>query len=293
MEAKALKDLQLPPNKPIPTEFNAANITYQTLFQDGTYKARSLLTQFSDTHSASFLTAKPSGSTELSDEAFSTSGRLRLRLEQLPAGYKCETHNAQIDTFANHALSCQNFQGAVHARHDFIRDEPFAINVALDNHNELKLQNGAALPAVTTHLNRNEPQLEQRASSRSVPGDFALRITRDAVSRTFYDITVVNTLIDKAESSINLPGTPSENLILFLCVAQRKKIEKHGADVPKMNGYFVPLVVSTTGGAASGILDQTSRVFQIRLLLARAFRKQKAGRPFLPDWAVPWQEETN
>ena len=70
----------------------------------GSQRACTLLTQVKDLHSASYLTAKPSGSTELNDEAFSTTLRLRLGLEQLPPGFQCETHNVALDTFAHHAL---------------------------------------------------------------------------------------------------------------------------------------------------------------------------------------------
>ena len=182
-----------------------------------------------------------------SDEAFSTSLRLRLGLEQLPAGYTCNTHNVPIDTFAHHELSCQNFQGAVHARDDLIRDELFAVCLVLDRGCELQQETGATSSAAISLSNMEAPKIEQRASARTVPGDIAVRLTRDANARTFYDITVVNTLTAAAEVSIGQAANPTKRLISFLGVAHRKKIEKHGADVARVGGQFFPLVVSTTG----------------------------------------------
>lgn len=105
------------------------------------------------------------------------------------------TYNTQYDTEARHALSGQNFQNAVHVRNDLIRDELFDICVLLDRSTE------------TCHLfirdpdrllpNADLPQLEQRATKPSIPGDIALRLKRDFNVQTFYDIAVVNSLTDQ------------------------------------------------------------------------------------------------
>ena len=73
---------------------NSSKEIFEGLMQTGSPRIRSLLTQAKDPHSASFLTARPSGSTELNDEALSTTIRLRLGLEQLPPGYECETQRS-------------------------------------------------------------------------------------------------------------------------------------------------------------------------------------------------------
>lgn len=141
-------------------------------------------------------------------------------------------------------MSCQNFQGAVHARHDLIRDELFALCVVLDR----KCETCHHFNVSETSVDEGDlPQLEQRATGRSIPGDIALRLTRDTGEKTFYDITVVNALTDQAIATI----TESDNLEMgfqsVLNEAFKRKVLKHGADVSKSGGRFVPLVVSTTG----------------------------------------------
>ena len=69
---------------------------------------RVFLYQAHDSLTGAFLTAKPSGSTELKDEAFCTALRFRLGLDQLPAGFYCATHNVAKYTKGCHALLCQN-----------------------------------------------------------------------------------------------------------------------------------------------------------------------------------------
>ena len=70
---------------------------------------------------------------------------------------------------------------------------------------------------------------------------------RDSDARTFYDITVVNTLTNQANANMNLATALSEGVVSVLNEAYRRKVDKHGADVARTGGRFVPLVVNTTG----------------------------------------------
>ena len=100
---------------PTPTQVfelpNSAKEIFEGLVQTGSPRIWLLLTQSKNPHSASFFTARPSGSTELNDEALSTTIRLRLGLEKLPPGYECGTHNVPFDTFAYHAFHARTFKG--------------------------------------------------------------------------------------------------------------------------------------------------------------------------------------
>ena len=157
-------------------------------------------------------------------------------------------------------------------RDNLTRDELFAICQALERGCELKQRNDAASFAVTQHPNREDPQLEQRATGRTVPGDIAVRLTRDAASRTYYN-TVINTLTESAEFAITLAENPYDGLVSFLCVAHRIKFEKHGSDVAKVGGQFVPLVVSTSGVWRPDF-NATSRAVHIRFGTPRPVRNR-------------------
>ena len=224
---------------------NGSSLTFNELREASDDNGRALLTQVYDPHSGSFLTAHPAGTTELKDDAFSTSLRLRLGLDQIPAGYKCTTHNVEFDCEGRHALSCQNFQGAVHTRHDLIRDELFSTCVVLDRNCETSYH--FSYEGDPNDAEADLPRLEQHATGRSIPGDIALRLQRDSGVRTFYDITVINSLTDTAISTINENANLEEGLQKVLNGAFNKKVLKHGADVSKAGGRFVPLVVSVTG----------------------------------------------
>ena len=91
-----------------------------------------------DPHNGAFLTAKPSGSTELSNHEMEVALRLRFGINQLPSGHHCNTHEYDIDAAGRHALLCQNWQGAVHRRHDLLRDVIFNQCSILDHEAEFK-----------------------------------------------------------------------------------------------------------------------------------------------------------
>lgn len=108
------------------------------------------------------------------------------------------------------------------------------------------MERDAIAHSVHNSLPSDAPQLEQRATGRKVPGDFALRLTQDADKRPFYDLTVTNTLTDHVTSSICLASDTTTGLISVLNKAHRKTMDKHGAYMAGSGGHFVPLVVSTT-----------------------------------------------
>ena len=76
---------------------NGAHDSFNKLLGQAKPHDRSVLIQARDPHTGSIVTAKLTGSTELTDEAFSTALRLRLRLEQIPAGFRCQTPNCEYD----------------------------------------------------------------------------------------------------------------------------------------------------------------------------------------------------
>ena len=84
------------------------------------------------------------------------------------------------------------------------------------------------------------PQAGQSAAT-------SLRLSRDDASRTFYDVTVVNTLTAQAIFTAEKAATPMEGFLSVLRAAFDRKVAKHRADVSLIGGRFVPLVVSTTG----------------------------------------------
>ena len=100
-----------------------------------------------------------------------------------------------------------------------------------------KLLDGAAqlgieqttLPALDDpqSLDRDDLGTEQRASCRTIPGDIALRLSRDDPSRSFYDITVVNCLTAQALAAAN--GTSlTEGFNLFCTQRLVKDRETRG-----------------------------------------------------------------
>ena len=70
-----------------PAQINSGTSLFQEAINNGSPSTRLRLQQALDSHSCAFLTAKPCGSTELSDEAFSAAIRLRFGLDLLPAGF--------------------------------------------------------------------------------------------------------------------------------------------------------------------------------------------------------------
>ena len=81
------------------------------------------------------------------------------------AGFCCQPHNCNIDRYGWHALSCQNYQGAVHARHDCIRDAIYAPSTTLDHTAEVLIKRSIdALPANPSHFAQNDVLREQHAS---------------------------------------------------------------------------------------------------------------------------------
>ena len=135
-----------------------------------TPSARLRLQQSLDPHSGAFLTAKFCGTTELSDEAFSIALRLRLGLDILPAGFRCETHNIELDTLGYHALSCQNIQRAVTRRHNLIRDPIFAQCSHIDRNAKIIAQSSQTVTNSKASVGA-AVYTEQRATERTVPGD--------------------------------------------------------------------------------------------------------------------------
>ena len=119
-----------------------------------------------DSHSGVFLTSKPNGSTELSDDHFGSALRLRLGLDQLPDGSHFSTNEFDLDAGVRHALSCQNWQGVVHRRHDLLRDTIFELCSKLDCFAEVnKARSGSDVgPDVTTFICAPDQQvsMEQR-----------------------------------------------------------------------------------------------------------------------------------
>ena len=246
-----LRGLEAIPKPPVPTKIqpsNRAKTKLQALLRTASEGDRTLLAQTIDPHSGAFLTAKPVGCTELKEEAFTTTLRLRLGLEQLPSGCRCLTHQCLYDARGHHALSCQNFQRSVHIRHDMIRDEIFSFCKCLDDIAEHGIEHmELAAPDDLSQFNGGDPATEQHASGRTIPGDISLRLSRDDASRTFYDVTVVNTLTAQAIFTAEKAATPTEGFLLVLRAAFDRKVAKHGADVSCIGGRFVPFVVSTTG----------------------------------------------
>ena len=152
---------------------------------------RALLYQIKDSHSRAIFTVNPLGSTEIDDEAFKTSIRICFGLKQLPAGFHCETHKAAIDTHAFHAICCQNFKEAVHASHNLIRDNLFALCQILNRNSEVKQ---CSTHLITKQLSLNDTKTKQLAFGLTILRDITVCLTRDAEARTFYNITVINTL---------------------------------------------------------------------------------------------------
>ena len=99
-------------------------------------------------------------------------------------------------TLGYHALSCQNFQGAVTRRHNLIRDAIFAQCSHIDRNAKI------IAPSSQTVANSEASggaavYTEQRATERTVPGDVMVSLSSTAES-TFYDIIMTNCLTDNA-----------------------------------------------------------------------------------------------
>ena len=262
------------------------------LLRTGDNVSQALLKQASDPHSGAFLTAKPAGCTELSDEAFTTTLRLRLGLDQLPSGCRCMTHECEFDSRGHHALSCQNFQGSVHCRRDLIRYQIFSFCKLLDGGAQLGIEQSAP-PALDDlqSLDRDGLGTEQRASGRTIPVDIALRLSRDEPSRSFYDITVVNCLTPQALAVAD--GTSStEGFQSVLRTAFNKMIAKHEADM--YSAFSSVLFHSYFRPPAPGI--QTLFASFERLLHtsqhAAAIRNRRAGGFCLRKLVAKWPEGT-
>ena len=130
---------------------------------------------------------------------------------------------------------------------------------------ELQQENGATSSAASSLSIMEVSQIEHRASARTVSWNIAVRLTRDANSRTFYYITVVNTLTAMAEVSIGQAINSSQSLISFSEWRMENKT-KHGADVARVGGQYFPLVVSTTGVLHPDSLKRLQEVARYALM---------------------------
>ena len=150
---------------------------------------------------------------------------------------------------ADTTLSCQNLQGYVKRRHDLLRDAIFKQCTVLDGNAEIRdfnfvsTENSVAPQEGTT----DEILIEQRATERTIPGDIVVKLTTDAPSTTFYDITVVNCLTQRSLAVPSNTDGPEQALERLLEDAHKRKVNKHAHDVTEFGGRFVPLVVSSTG----------------------------------------------
>lgn len=127
-----------------------------------------------------------------------------------------------------------------------IRDE-ISFCKLLDSTAQLSIERSALSALdVPQGFDRDDLGIEKRASGRTIPGDIALRLSRDDPSRLFYDITVVNCMTPQALAAAN-GTTPTDGFLSVLCTAFNNKIAKHEADVLRVGGRFVSLVVSTFG----------------------------------------------
>ena len=172
---------------------NGAQLVTNTLSQSTDIVKQAFYLASKDAHSGAFLTAKPYGSTELSDDHFATAVRLRLGLDQISNGCHCTTHEIELDTRGRHALSCQNWQGLVHRRHDLLRDTIFKICSKIDRDAEIDsvLSEGDCNPIAASNFRELPIQvtMEERADSTLIPGDVAVRLSSSDTGRTFYDVS--------------------------------------------------------------------------------------------------------
>ena len=133
---------------------------------------------------------------------FTTALRLRFGLDQLSGGFRCGTHNYDIDARGHHALSCQNLQGCVKRRHDFLRDAIFKHCSVIDGNakicDNIAPEFGHVLPL--GHHTDDEILIEQHATERTIPGDVVVKLSSDALRITYYDVTVVNFLTERVVS---------------------------------------------------------------------------------------------
>ena len=191
-----------------------------------------------DPHSGAFLTAKPCGTTELEDAEFHVPLRIRLRAEQLPSGHRCATHECKIDPEAPHALSCKNWQGAVHRRHD-IRDVIYKFCSVLDHTAEIKRD----LP-LSDSEGGSMVVLEQHAGGPKIFVDIMVRLSCGRSTKTFYDVNVINFHTDAAiGKSLGTAGLGTRiDSVLF--GAYDRKSRKHAADVARVGCRFLPLIVT-------------------------------------------------
>ena len=145
-------------------------------------------------------------------------------------------------------MSCQNLQGSVHVRHDLIRDSIFAQCLTLDAASVLTRDQSQHLNVATTlHSDFEHPLTEQRATDSTVPGDIVVQLSRDSPTKTFYDVTVVNCLTERAVEEINKKSDYEFGIESLLEESFQKKKYKHESDVARAGGRFVPLVLSSTG----------------------------------------------
>ena len=238
---------------------NNGNAIIQEVLTNGSPIERLLLQQTADAHSGAFLTAKPCGSTELSDEAFSIALRLRLGLDVLPAGFRCETHNVELDTLGRHALSCQNFQGDVARMHNLIRDAIFAQCSLIDR--KARVIESAFQPDQNSEEhNQTTVKTEQRATENTVPGDVVVRLSSTDSTETYYDIVVVNCLTDHSLNESAKFPSPVLGFEHLLNIPFNHKLKKHAHDVQRFGARFVPLVFSTVGNMHGDSLSELRRL---------------------------------
>ena len=101
--------------------------------------------------------------------------------------------------------------------------------------------------ATTLHSDFEHPLTEQRATDTTVPGDIVVQLSRDSPSKTFYDVTVVNCLTERAVEETNKKSDYEFGIESLLEESFQKKKNKHESDVVRAGGRFVPLVLSSTG----------------------------------------------
>ena len=211
--------------------------------------------------------------------------RLRLGLDQLPAGYRCLTHGCDFDSMGHHALSCQNLQGAIDIRHDLILDEIFSQCLFLDRTSQLIQRIERSADEAPNGVDTN-PMIEQWAGGRTVPGDIVVRLAR----KRLFKLLRHNSGEQPHATGGSMPGglaDLSEGLQDWLGRAYRRKMDKHGVSVSEFGGRFVH-----DRCLAFRFPPKASQIIQLRIR-KEGYQNRRAGSPFSQRLASHWQGATH